>query len=261
MKNRKNILVICSLLACLLFVQSCHNANNSDILSSSGNEKKKADVLIITGQDYPGHKWRETAPVLAKLLEKDKRINVRIVEDPHFLDSSAIGRYDVIVLHFMNWEQPAPGQKARENLRRFVAGGKGLVLIHFACGAFQGWPEFANLAGRIWDPNLRGHDPRGPFRVEITNANHPVTQGMVSFETDDELYTCLTGDRPIEILGTATSKVDGNDYPMAFVFNYGKGRVFHILLGHDVKAISYPMVGKLFRRGCAWAGGLKVKAN
>jgi type 1 glutamine amidotransferase len=259
MKNRKNILVVCSLLACLLFVQSCQNANNSDILSSSGNEKKKANVLIITGCDHPQHGWWETTPVLAKVLEEDKRLDVRIVEDPHFLDSAAIERYDVILLHFMDWEQPAPGKKARENLRAFVKGGKGLVLIHFACGAFQDWPEFANLAGRIWDPDKRGHDLKGSFRVEIKNTNHPVTQGMQYFETDDELYTCLVGDRPIEILATATSNVDGKEYPMAFVFNYGKGRVFHSPLGHNVKAISNSIEGELFRRGCAWTAGLKVK--
>ncbi len=78
----------------------------------------------------------------------------------------------------MNWETPAPGEQARENLRRFVESGKGLMLIHFACGAWQDWPEFKNLAGRVWDPKLRGHDPHGEFTVEITDPDHPVTRGM-----------------------------------------------------------------------------------
>jgi len=30
--------------------------------------------------------------------------------------------------------------------------------------------------------------------------------------------------------------VDKKDYPMAFVMNVGKGRVFHSPLGHDIKA-------------------------
>jgi type 1 glutamine amidotransferase len=81
---------------------------------------------------------------------------------------------------------------------------------------------------------------------------------MQAFETDDELYTCLAGDRPVEVLATARSKVDGKVYPMAFVLNYGKGRVFHTALGHDVKAITNPNVAELFRRGCAWAAGLTV---
>jgi type 1 glutamine amidotransferase len=40
---------------------------------------------------------------------------------------------------------------------------------------------------------------------------------------------------------------------MAFVFTYGKGRVFNTPLGHDVKAIQMPGVAELVRRGCAWA--------
>lgn len=222
-----------------------------------GAEKKQAaNVLIVTGIDHPAHNWRQTAPVLAEVLGKDTRLKVRMVEDPHFLDSSALHRYDVVVLHFMPWQKPTPGPKARANLREFVQGGKGLFVIHFGCGAFQDWPEFRNLAGRVWDPKARAHDPGGPFRVSITNVIHPITRGMQSFETDDELYTCLTGDRPVNVLATARSKVDGKDYLMAFAFNYGKGRVFHSALGHDVKAIRNPGAAELFRRGCAWAAGL-----
>jgi len=224
--------------------------------SGVAEKKQTANVLIVTGIDHPAHNWRQTAPVLAEALRKDTRLKVRLVEDPHFLDSSALHRYDVVVLHFMPWQKPTPGSKARANLRKFVQGGKGLFILHFGCGAFQDWPEFRNLAGRVWDPKARAHDPGGPFRVNITDVIHPITQGLHPFETEDELYTCLTGDRPVDMLATARSKVDGKVYPMAFAFNYGKGRVFHSPLGHDVKAIRNPGAAELFRRGCAWAAGL-----
>lgn len=220
-----------------------------------------ARVLLVTGQDYPGHPWRETAPALKALLEKDGRLQVRVTEDPHLLDSQAVRDYDLILLHFMNWEQPAPGAAARENLRRLVESGKGLMLVHFACGAWQDWPEFRNLAGRAWDPKMRPHDPKGPFRVEIADPGHPITAGLAAFETDDELYTCLAGDRPIQVVAKSRSKVDGKDYPMAFVLNYGQGRVFHTVLGHDVKAVTNSGVPELLRRGCAWAAGLPPVAE
>ena len=249
------ILTVVCILAHLFIWQDMALAAAPAVTQTSG-EKQTANVLIVTGIDYPGHKWRQTAPVLAEMLRKDKRLEVRIVEDPHFLDSSAIEKYDVVVLHFMDWEQPAPGPKARDNLQKCVREGKGLLVVHFACGAFQDWPEFRNLAGRVWDPKARAHDPHGAFRVDITDLAHPITKGMKSFEIVDELYTCLTGDRPVDMLATARSKVDGKNYPMAFAFNYGKGRVFHSPLGHDVKAISNPGAAELFRRGCAWAAGL-----
>ncbi|MCS7253542.1 MAG: ThuA domain-containing protein [Armatimonadota bacterium] len=217
--------------------------------------KETVNALIVTGVDHPAHNWRETTPALVKLLEADKRISVRVIEDPHMLDSQALHRYDVIILHFMNWETTSPGWLARENIKQFVGGGKGLVVLHFACGAWQDWEEFVQLAGRIWDPKLRPHDPRGRFKVEIVNPNHPVTMGLQSFETDDELYTCLSGEPQIEVLAVARSKVDGLSYPVAFVHRYRYGRVFHCTLGHDVKALSAPEIGVLLRRGVMWAGG------
>ena len=228
--------------------------------SSPAPAAEKARILLVTGVDYPGHHCRETAPVLAEALRKDPRLEVFTVEDPAFLDSAAINKYDVILLHFQNWQQPGPGERARENLRQFVAGGKGVVLVHFACGAWFGeWPEFANLAGRAWagpGPGVHQHDPYGPFRVELPRPDDPIVRGMTDFDTQDELYTCLVGDHPIEVLAQAKSKGDGKYHPMAFVSHYGKGRTFHCTLGHDIRALSVPGVQELYRRGCAWAAGL-----
>ena len=150
-------------------------------------------VLIVTGIDYPGHKWRETTPVLVEALTNDARLRVDVLEDPYRLDTTDLSPYRAVFLHFMNWEKPDPNDKAKENLRGFVERGGGMVMIHFACGAFQGWPEFRNLAGRIYD-RTNTHDPRGPFTVELANTNHAVTRGMTSFGVDDELYICLAGE-------------------------------------------------------------------
>lgn len=221
----------------------------------------RAKVLVLTGNEYPGHKWKETAPLVARFLAQDRRLATTVNENPAFLASPDLHQYDVIVLNYMNWESPDPGPQARANLRRFVAQGKGLVLIHFACGAFRDWPEFRNIAGRVWDPKLRGHDPHGKFTVLIADPEHPITRGMKPFETIDELYTCLAGDKEIHVVAKAISKVDQKEYPMAFVNRYGQGRVFHCVLGHDVPALSVPAVQELYRRGTAWAAGLEPVAE
>jgi len=234
-----------------------HFAPLLTVVAFAASPAKTADsirVLIVTGYDYPGHKWRLTTPAVRGVLEKDKRFEVRVVEDPAFLESPALNDYDVVVLHFMDWKRPAPGAGARKTPPAFVQGGKGLFVLHFACGAFDDWPEYGNLTGRVWDKK-NTHDPRGPFEVKIVNPDHPVTKGMASFQADDELYFCLVGERPIDVLATARSKVRKKDYPMAFALSYGKGRVFNTPLGHDVKAIEMPGVAELIRRGCAWAAG------
>jgi type 1 glutamine amidotransferase len=236
--------------ALVIFLAGC------SLNSTTSVQEQSKKVLIVTGRDHPAHDWSTTKVALSNVLKTDERFRVELIEDPNRLADPELQTFDVAVIHFMNWEKPPPGQQARANLRKFVSDGKGLFVLHFGCGAFRDWPEYRNLAGRAWDPDLRAHDPKGPFRVDIVNDTHPITRGLASFETDDELYTCLAGDRPINLLATARSKVDGRDYPMAFVFEYGKGRVFHCALGHDVKAIENPPAAELLRRGCAWAARL-----
>jgi uncharacterized protein len=218
-------------------------------------------VLLLTGEDYPGHKWQETTPVLRAQLAQDARLDIHVVEDLKFLRSPQLHDFAAIVIHFKNYDPAVPGPEGQANLARFVHQGGGAVLVHFACGAFQEWPEFVKLAGRVWDPKLRGHDPHGTFRVDIVDPQHPITQGLASFEVTDELYTCLAGDTPISLLATSVSKVDQKAYPIAFVLSYGQGRVFHCPLGHDVRAFNTPGVGELFRRGTAWAAGLSPTAD
>lgn len=240
---------------CLLLTGCKSTRDRSQTSSDRPNDSIKR-IVIVTGIDYPGHHWQQTAPALADALRSDARLDVAVVEDPGFLASPQLSRYDAAVLHFMDWESPDPGPEARTGLQQFVRSGKGLMIVHFGCGAFQEWDEFVNIAGRVWDPNLRGHDPHGAFTVAITGTEHPITKGMAPFETTDELYTCLAGETPIHVLATARSKVDGLDYPIAFVLNYGTGRVFHCVLGHDVVAVENPGAATLFRRGCAWTAGL-----
>ena len=90
-------------------------------------------VLLVTGVDHPGHLWKETAPAIRKVLEQDKRFDVRIVEDPEFLASPVVADYDVIFLHFATENhQPFVREKQiRENLANLVKQGKGLVAISF----------------------------------------------------------------------------------------------------------------------------------
>lgn len=220
--------------------------------STAALAQQPVRVLLVTGVDYQGHHWKETGPALRALLEQDKRLEVRLMEDIEILASDMVFDYDVLVLHFKNYEVPKRDAAVRANLQRFAHEGGGLVLIHFACGAFEQWPEFIKLAGRTWDKSKRAHDPHGPFVVEIADRNHPITQGLSDFQIDDELYTCLGGEEPIHVLATAQSKVDGKVYPMAFTFQAGKGRVFHTVLGHDVRAVSTPELVKMLQQACLW---------
>lgn len=235
--------------------------------AASGARAKPIRALILTGyhQDIY-HPWRKTTPALQEALYQDPRFLVDVTTNTdETLAKLRPGDYDLIVQNYCNWQRSGLSEAARTGFAKFVAEGGGLAIIHFANGAFgpgaqpptpaDNWPEYKKLCRRVWIDGKSGHDPYGPFHVEITPVTHPITQGMKAFDTSDELYCNQQGVEPIVPLVVARSKGTGKDEPLAFAYSYGKGRVFQTLLGHDVKAILNPGAAELMRRGCIWAAG------
>jgi type 1 glutamine amidotransferase len=79
----------------------------------------------------------------------------------------------------------------------------------------------------------------------------------------DELYATLRGPgENMTVLATAHSDPanngSGNNEPILIVLNYGKGRIFHTTMGHDVSALSCVGFMATFQRGTEWAATGKV---
>jgi type 1 glutamine amidotransferase len=232
------------------------------VVSLLSAEPAKHRLLLVTGEDAY-HDWRATTPVLRAVLQKDPRLAVEVLSDLSRLRLKKLSEFAVVVLHFKNASAERPGREAFDNLRHFVQEGGGLVVVHFGCGAFEEFrEEYDKIIGRVWfgphsPPGRSQHDPRGPFFVRI-EPEHPISEGLSDFTTDDELYTCLMGEAPIDVVASAVSRTDGKTYPMAFTHTFGKGRVFVCTLGHDVRALEPTEVGELFRRGAVWAAGIRT---
>jgi hypothetical protein len=235
-----------------------------------GQAPKKIQTLLITGQN--GHDWREVEPYLRKALEDTGRFEVRIMEEFRGAGPETLAPYDLVVLNYFERRRPELkwGERAEQALVDFVKNGKGLVVYHFSVAAFDGWTEFEKMSAGNWRPNNGHHSPSHDFTVKITDPEHPITKGLKREfpQPKDELYANLKW-QPKEgyhILATAYDDHalyqgkarqpipgPGIDQPMFWTVNYGKGRVFTTVLGHDGPAVQTPAFVVTYARGAEWA--------
>ncbi len=209
------------------------------------------------------------------------------VPDPDF--SPDFSKYDIVVSNFGFGAADWPGQ-TRRNLENYMKNGGGLVVVHAANNAWGDWPEFNKMIGlggwggrneksgpyvyydaegnvvRKHEPGKCGHHgPQNEFLITMRDKTHPITKGLPDFwmHNKDECYSLLRG--PAEnmtILATAADtpelKKQGRNEPMLMVIDYGKGRVFHTTLGHDIEAFEGVGFIVTFLRGSEWAATGKV---
>lgn len=226
-------------------------------------------LLLVAGNDaHKWHNWEKTTPRIKASLERDERIRVDVVTDFEELGKRDLSVYHGIVLNWCNWQDPkGASEKSRLAFARHIREGAGLIIIHFANGAFHpslpmasasDWPEYRKMVRRVWNHQPRGKTPRsghdafGRFTVRITKSVSPLTEGLKPFEIEDELYFHQDGSEPIEPLLAAESRVTRKIEPLAWTYEYGKGRVFQTLLGHSEKTYDPFEVRELLRRASAW---------
>ncbi|MHC5541000.1 ThuA domain-containing protein [Singulisphaera rosea] len=246
--------------AFLLVLAIAFSTPNVSTPGSSPAEPAKARALILTGVN--DHDWEATTPYLKKTLEASGYFSVDVSEDPDapvLSDRKSLVGYQVLILNLNRDPRWTPERE--ENLLDYVRQGGGLVVLHAADNAFPGWPEYERLVGGAWRSNGTAfpgrstfHPAYGPFRVTVVDLNHPITQGLGStFTTTDEMYTNLKLQKNIHVLAAGDYK--GKTQPLLFLSGYGKGRMYHSALGHDLKAMHNRQFIDTLIRGTRWAAG------
>ncbi len=126
-------------------------------------------------------------------------------------------------------------QKA--DLLGFVRSGKGFGGSHSATDTFYRWKEYGALIGGYFD----GHPWHTKVKVIVEDKTHPATKHLGdSFIITDEIYQFrgpYSRDKlrilmRLDLTNLKPGKRKDNDNALAWVHQYGKGRVFYTALGH-----------------------------
>jgi type 1 glutamine amidotransferase len=252
--------------------------------------REKLRVLIIDGQN--NHDWKTTTPILKEALEDAGIFTVEVATSPPAgADMSSFrpkfAGYDVVV---SNYNGDRWSKETEKDFAAFVHGGGGFVSVHAANNAFTEWPEYNHMIGiggwygrtekhgpyvylddkgklvRDTTPGPGGHHgPQHEFAIRTRDARHPIMRGLPDqwLHTKDELYDSLRGPaEDMHILATAFSSPEfggtGRHEPMLMTLDYGRGRVFHTVLGHADYSIKCVGFITTFQRGAEWAATGKV---
>jgi putative membrane-bound dehydrogenase-like protein len=201
--------------------------------------------VLMLGQDQRHHDSAKLYQVLAPLFAR-KGIQITHVNTPaEALDAGTLEGYDALML-YANHTRITPEQE--KALLDYVAGGKGLVVLHCASFMFQNSEPFIALVGGQFQRHGSGE-----FSAEIVQPEHPIMKGFKNFTTPwDETYV-HTKHNPADRVVLQERVDEKGREPYTWVRTHGKGRVFYTAFGHDERTWNVPGFQELVERGTTWA--------
>jgi type 1 glutamine amidotransferase len=152
----------------------------------------------------------------------------------------------------------------------FVARGGGVIGNHGSSVASPQWTEFGEILGAT---GASHREPTEKATINIEDPTHPITRAFDGkpFEYVDEFYRLsapYSRDKVRVLLSIdpiVTDMMQGrcfgqclrddNDYPVAWIRQHGKGRVFYTSLGHNPDPFWDPRMLAMFLAGTQYALG------
>jgi len=169
--------------------------------------------------------------------------------------------FDAVVF-YTNGSPPMKDQQKRDLLAFVHDDGKGFVAVHTATATFYDWPEYGQMVGGYFD-----NHPWMVFEAPVI-VERPDFPGWGSlpheFTLRDEMYQYKApySREQVDVLARLdASKLDltnknvhrpDHDFPVAWIKNYGKGRVFSSTLGHTDPSWDDPRVQQIYLEGIKW---------
>ena len=217
--------------------------------------KPRRLLIFDANVGYGGHPSAKHASyAFLRMGEKTGAYRTELSGDPAVFQADSLRRFDAVFFNNTVGNLFTNAQ-LRQDLVDFVYGGGGLLGTHGTSvaftrwpGAVEDWPEFGLLLGAR-GANHKDSDER--VFIQLDDPDHPINQvfGGQGFEYRDEFFRVhepYSRQRVRVLLRIDTTKTDvkagqprgdcfraDNDYALAWVRNYGRGRAFYCTIAHN----------------------------
>jgi hypothetical protein len=250
-------------------------------------QTQPARIFALLGDRYHNSDHYRTA--FGKTIVRDMGVTVDFSDEVTLLNTPHLSRYQVLIIlrDGMNWpnghgnpssnagwwsqgqrqivsDPPVPEYQPRSEpwmtpemgqaVRSFVDNGGGALLMHNVTHVALYNNDFRDVLGGVY----QGHPNIRPFRVKITNHDHPVTRGVKDFTVTDEQHYMEYQKDPRYLLMQSVNE-DGLTFrnlgataAAGWAYDYGQGRVCYLSPGHLITAMWNPEYEKLQRNAVRW---------
>lgn len=175
------------------------------------------------------------------------------VEDGRDWSARKIADADVLLLtksnniSATNTDAWVDDEVARE-LRDFVAGGKGLLVVHSGTVGYNEIPVLHKLIGG----GFVEHPPQCTVTIQPV-SDHRLTTGLAPFAVHDEHYMMTPLADDVEVFLTTQS--EHGSQPGGWLRREGAGYVGVLTPGHNVEVWQHPTFQRLLQRTLRWCDG------
>lgn len=239
---------------------------------------KKSTAFALIGDRFHNSDYIRTA--LGKTLGRELGLSIDFTDEVTRLNADTLQGYKLLILFrdamlwpngygsapaagtisvpplpeleatVVEWMTPEQGQA----IQTFVAQGGSALLYHNVTYIAAGNQEFRAVLGAATE----GHPPVRPFKVQITNPDHPITRGVSDFIVTDEQHYMVYDKAPEHLLLRSvneeglTYKELGVSCEAGWAYAYGQGRVCYLAPGHTIPALWNPAYVQIQQNAVRW---------
>lgn len=227
----------------------------------------EGELAILVFSKTNGFRHHEAIPAANKLLSAmaaEHRWTIYFTENGAVFNDRQLSQFDLVVWN--NVSGPALTEKQQGAFEAYITSGGGYVGMHASGdGSHKTWPWYVDT---VLKSNFTMH-PMWPQIQAATlyteTATHPVINGLPSqWAMKDEWYSFDrsardTGSNVLFTIDENTYDPNfwgmGNDHPLAWAHDVGKGRVVYIAPGHVQSVYENTTYKKLLLNAINWVGG------